>query len=358
MPRGSVFLSLVYTGDSGRGSGCVSGQCVCDYKWYVVLGSCHLFTPVIQVGPCVRWLCSRLQVVHGLGFLSLTFQFDVSSFCSRGMRCLLDGTRAMEHGSPDVCSMTIFKCVVVMVICSVLTHSWNTCQGTVHVQSCLLHAARRVCTRDTLCPSVRPFERTLTPTRSRVHSNAGFLFVACLNTSVLVPCCLCFVERALNESAIVLTSGTCGTAVLTTPPKSWRHAYLDQTEVVVIFLSRSVRVDSVAPRIRVGSRSATLIHKELHSCFESCLDSRETIVSLGTVSRTPQSHEHVLVVSCVGASKLLSTIFTLSFFFGGLASRETISRANRVCRATNRYQGSVYGAHSFRLFIPPNQVLE
>ena len=71
----------------GRGSGCVSGRCVCDMKWYVVLGSC----------PC------------------------------------FDGTRAMAHGSLDVCSMTIPKCVVVIVICSVLTHSWNTCQGTVHV---------------------------------------------------------------------------------------------------------------------------------------------------------------------------------------------------------------------------------
>ena len=36
--------------------------------------------------------------------------------------------------------MTIPKCVVVIVICSVLTHSRNTCQGTVHVQSCLLNA--------------------------------------------------------------------------------------------------------------------------------------------------------------------------------------------------------------------------
>ena len=34
------------------------------------------------------------------------------------------------------------------------------------------------------------------------------------------------------------------------------------------------------------------------------------------------------------------------------------SRANRVCRATNRYQGSVFGTHSFRLFIPPGSVLE
>ena len=35
-----------------------------------------------------------------------------------------------------------------------------------------------------------------------------------------------------------------------------------------------------------------------------------------------------------------------------------VSRANRVCRPTNRYQGNVYGAHSYRLCIPPNPVLE
>ena len=46
------------------------------------------------------------------------------------------------------------------------------------------------------------------------------LFVACLNTSVLLACCLCLVDRALTESAIVLTSGTCRTAVLTTPPEA------------------------------------------------------------------------------------------------------------------------------------------
>ena len=39
-----------------------------------------------------------------------------------------------------------------------------------------------------------------TPTRPCVHSNAGFLFVDCLNTSVLLPCCLCSVDGALTES--------------------------------------------------------------------------------------------------------------------------------------------------------------
>ena len=40
------------------------------------------------------------------------------------------------------------------------------------------------------------------------------------------------------------------------------------------------------------------------------------------------------------------------------AGVSTFSRANHVCRATNRYQGSVYGTHSYHLFIPPNSVLE
>ena len=68
--------------------------------------------------------------------------------------------------------------------------------------------------------------------------------------------------------------------------KSWRHAYLDQTEFV---------------------QSCTVVL--------SHVDLRETVVSLGTVARTPQLHEHVLVVSCIGASLLLSTTFTLSVFF-------------------------------------------
>ena len=46
----------------------------------------------------------------------------------------------------------------------------------------------------------------------------------------------------------------------------------------------------------LAQESATRIQTELYSCFESCLDSCETVASLGTVARTPQSHDHVLVV--------------------------------------------------------------
>ena len=106
--RGSQFLSRIYTGDSGWVV-CPMAS-LATFKWFMV------------------W-----------DFLSLTFHFDPVFVRGTCVACF-DGTRAMGHGSPDVCSMTIPKCVVVIVICSVLTHSWNKCQGTVNVQSCLLHA--------------------------------------------------------------------------------------------------------------------------------------------------------------------------------------------------------------------------
>ena len=100
----------------------------------------------------------------------------------------------MAHGSLDVCSMTIPKCVVVIVICSVLTHKLE--HGPGNGARPVVFVARDMKEAFTahIFPSVRPFERTLTPTLPRVHSNAGFLFVACLNTSVLLPCCLCSVD--------------------------------------------------------------------------------------------------------------------------------------------------------------------
>ena len=75
----------------------------------------------------------------------------------------------MEHGSPDVCSMTIPKCVVVIVICSVVTHC--LCLWLVSV--------------------------------------LRFFFAAV---------CVSSIERLLGL-VIVLTSGTCGTAVFTAPLK-------------------------------------------------------------------------------------------------------------------------------------------
>ena len=43
---------------------------------------------------------------------------------------------------------------------------------------------------------------------------------------------------------------------------------------------------------------------------------------------------------------------------GGGAGVTFVSRAHRVCRATNQCQESVCGTHSYRLFIPPIPVLE
>ena len=97
----------------------------------------------------------------------------------------------MAHGSLDVCSMTIPKCVVVIVICSVLTRSWNTCQGTVHVQSCLLRAARRVCTRDTLFPSVRSSNE---PSRPRAH--------VCTPTLAFCVCDFCGLSEYFGSSSL------------------------------------------------------------------------------------------------------------------------------------------------------------
>ena len=100
----------------------------------------------------------------------------------------------MGRGSLDVCSMTIPKCVVVMVIshCSdaQLEHGpGNGARPVVFVA----RSTKGVHTGHTLsvCSLL---ERTLTPTHPRVHSNTGILFVACLNTSVLLSCCLCLVD--------------------------------------------------------------------------------------------------------------------------------------------------------------------
>ena len=58
-----------------------------------------------------------------------------------------DSTTVTGHVHRDICFMVSPSRIIVMVICSVLTHSW--------------------------IPS---------------------LFVACLNTSVLLPCCFCSVD--------------------------------------------------------------------------------------------------------------------------------------------------------------------
>ena len=108
---------------------------------------------------------------------------------------------------------------------------------------------------------------------------------------------VCSVDRALTESV------NCSDV--------WNVWYSSAhyTIDVVIFLFSSVVLHHASA---LAQESAARFQTELHSCFESCFDSRERVVSLGAVARTPQSHEHVLVVSCIGASLLLCTMFTLS----------------------------------------------
>ena len=65
-----------------------------------------------------------------------------------------DSTTVTGHVLPDICFMVSPSRIVVIAICNVSTHSKNTCQGTVHVRLCSLRAARWVCTRHTLFPSV------------------------------------------------------------------------------------------------------------------------------------------------------------------------------------------------------------
>ena len=147
------------------------------------------------------------------------------------------------------------------------------------------------------------------------HSWIAPLFVACLNTSVLLPSCLFLVDRALTES------GDCSdvwnvlyrSAHYTIESRGGPRTLIRQNSLVSSFSVRSELI-VLHNASALAQESATRIQTELNSCFQSCLDSCETVVTLNTVARTPQSHEHVLVVSCIGASLLLSTIFTLSCF--------------------------------------------
>ena len=117
-------------------------------------------------------------------------------------------------------------CVVLIVICSVLTHSW--------------------------IPS---------------------LFVACLNTSVPLACCLCLVDRALAES------GACSDV--------WNVWYSSARCTIVHWSLCTVEHD-------IHSRSFFFVF----SLGNSFLFSRMSAC---------------VVASCFGSSLLLSTIFTLSF---------------------------------------------
>ena len=71
-----------------------------------------------------------------------------------GMRACFDSTAVTGDVLLDICFVVSPSRIIVDVICSVLTYSRNTCQGTVHVQLCSLRVSRRVCIRHKLFQSV------------------------------------------------------------------------------------------------------------------------------------------------------------------------------------------------------------
>ena len=71
-----------------------------------------------------------------------------------GMRACFDSTAVTGHVLLDICFVVSPSRIIVNVVCSILTHSRNTCQGTVHVQLCSLRVSRRVFIRHTLFQSV------------------------------------------------------------------------------------------------------------------------------------------------------------------------------------------------------------
>ena len=129
------------------------------------------------------------------------------------------------------------------------------------------------------------------------------LFVACLNTSVLLPCCLCLVDRALTQSGNCsdVWNVWCSSAHYNMESRRGTRTLIRQNSLLSSFSFRSELI-VLHNASALAQESATRIQTESHSCFQSCRDSCETVVTLDTVARTPQSHEHVLVVSCIGAS--------------------------------------------------------
>ena len=111
------------------------------------------------------------------------------------------------------------------------------------------------------------------------HSWVPPLCVACLNTSV---------DGALTESGdcsdvwnVWYSSARC-----TTGGRRDTRTSIRQNSLLSCFSVRSKFI-VLHNASALAQESATRIQTELHSCFESCLDSRETVVSLGTVAHTP-----------------------------------------------------------------------
>ena len=126
-----------------------------------------------------------------------------------------DSTTVTGHVLPDICFMVSPSCIIVIVICSVLTH--------------------RLC-----------------------------LWLVSILRFFLPAVCVQLIERLLYL-VTVLTSGTCGTAVLTTPLKVGRgtRTSIKQNSLLSSFSSSVVLHHASA----LAQESATRIQTELNSSF-------------------------------------------------------------------------------------------
>ena len=118
----------------------------------------------------------------------------------------------MAHGSLDVCSMTIPKCVVGIVICSVLTQctSSRVCCTRYERNAYGTHSFRL------FAPSNERSPRSRAHVSTRTRAFCSWL-VSILQFFFPVVCAQ-LMEHLLNL-VIIPTSGTCRTAILTTPLK-------------------------------------------------------------------------------------------------------------------------------------------
>ena len=115
----------------------------------------------------------------------------------------------------------------------------------------------------------------------------------CALSQCFSPCCfpctncsaawnMWYLFCRLEHVVLVLTPGTCGTAVLVCS---------FNCRVFLVWLALSFQHNAFA----LAQESATCNQTDLHRCFQSCLDSCETVGTLDTAHA--QSHEHVFVVS-------------------------------------------------------------
>ena len=136
-------------------------------------------------------------------------------------------------------SLSVVAHMICRVVCSFST--WSC----FFLKTCLFRTLVRNFSFELLFRRLK-FESTISGLR--VGIRLGFQVRG--RMGVVVSGCLFFCSD-LFASACLPALGAC------LPALGCLYAYLDQTELVVIFLSSSVGVDSVAQRIRVGSRIGT-----------------------------------------------------------------------------------------------------